>query len=154
MAGIKFDNSLIVRIEGEGLTTEDVERALAARLEELGYAKETFTAAILEREAVFPTALDMDGINVAIPHCDVANVNEAAVCMGVLENPVAWHRMDDPESACEVSLVCMLALTEPHAHLEMLQKVIGLVQNQELVAKVVASDSIDEVFELVHDQLV
>lgn len=48
----------------------------------------------------------------------------------------------------------MLALTEPHAHLEMLQKVIGLVQNQELVAKVVASDSIDEVFELVHDQLV
>lgn len=62
--------------------------------------------------------------------------------------------MDDPESTCEVSLVCMLALTEPHAHLEMLQKVIGLVQNQELVAKVVASDSIDEVFELVHDQLV
>lgn len=93
MAGIKFDNSLIVRIEGEGLTTEDVERALAARLEELGYAKETFTAAILEREAVFPTALDMDGINVAIPHCDVANVNEAAVCMGGSRNPwrgIAW----------------------------------------------------------------
>lgn len=154
MADIKFDSSLIVRIEGEGLTTEDVERTLASRLEEQGYAKDTFTAAILERESVFPTALDMNGINVAIPHCDVVNVNEAAICMGVLKHPVDWYRMDDPESTCAVSLVCMLALTEPHAHLEMLQKVISLVQDQDLVAKVVASDSTDEVFDLVRDQLV
>lgn len=96
----------------------------------------------------------MGGINVAMPHCDVANVNKAAICIGVLEHPVAWYRMDDPETTCEVSLVTMLALTEAHAHLEMLQKVIALVQNQELIEKVVKAESEEEIFDLVRDQLI
>lgn len=153
MADLSLDSSLILRIKGENLTTEDVERAMAAELERQGYAKETFTDAILEREKVFPTALDMGGVNVAMPHCDIANVNKAAICIGVLEHPVAWHRMDDPDSTCDVSLVTMLALTEAHAHLEMLQKVIALVQNQELIEKVVSTESEEEIFSLIGDQL-
>lgn len=154
MADLSLDSSLVLRIKGDGLTTEDVERAMAAELERQGYAKDTFTNAILEREKVFPTALDMGGINVAMPYCDVANVNKAAICIGVLEHPVAWYRMDDPETTCEVSLVTMLALTEAHAHLEMLQKVIALVQNQELIEKVVKAESEEEIFDLVRDQLI
>ena len=90
----------------------------------------------------------MSGLNVAIPHCDVANVNKAAMCMGVLANPVDWHKMDEPDETCKVSVVCMLALTEAHAHLEMLQKVIAFVQDQELVAKVIDAKSADEAFAL------
>lgn len=48
----------------------------------------------------------------------------------------------------------MLALTEAHAHLEMLQKVIALVQNQELIEKVVKAESEEEIFDLVRDQLI
>lgn len=154
MADLSLDSSLVLRIKGDDLTTEEVERAMAAELERQGYAKDTFTNAILEREKIFPTALDMGGINVAMPHCDVANVNKAAICIGVLEHPVAWYRMDDPETTCEVSLVTMLALTEAHAHLEMLQKVIALVQNQELIEKVVKAESEEEIFDLVRDQLI
>lgn len=154
MTAISFDSSLVVRIPGEGLTTEGVERALAGELERQGYAKDGFTNAILEREREYPTALDMGGMNVAMPHCDPSNVNKPAICMGVLEHPVSWRRMDDPESTCEVSLVCMLALTEAHAHLEMLQKVIALVQNQELIERIVAAASAEEAFALVGSQLV
>ena len=140
MADLSFDSSLVVRI--------DVERRLAAVLEEQGYVKDTYAQAIVDREANFPTALDMSGLNVAIPHCDVANVNKAAMCMGVLANPVDWHKMDEPDETCKVSVVCMLALTEAHAHLEMLQKVIAFVQDQELVAKVIDAKSADEAFAL------
>ena len=56
--------------------------------------------------------------------------------------------MDEPDETCKVSVVCMLALTEAHAHLEMLQKVIAFVQDQELVGKVIAAKGADEVFSL------
>lgn len=152
MADLAFDSSLVVLIDEEGLTCSDVERRVAGVLTEQGYAKDTFAQAILDREANFPTALDMSGLNVAIPHCDVANVNKAAFCMAVLKNPVAWHKMDDPEDTCEVSVVVMLALTEAHAHLDMLQKVVGFVQDQELVKKVIASETAEQAFELVAPQ--
>ena len=61
--------------------------------------------------------------------------------------------MDEPDETCKVSVVVMLALTEAHAHLEMLQKVIAFVQDQELVAKVIASDTPEQAFELVEPHL-
>lgn len=149
MANLTFDSSLVTLIDEEGLTCEDVERRVAGILTEQGYAKDSYAQAIVDREANFPTALDMSGLNVAIPHCDVANVNKAAFCMAVLKNPVDWHKMDEPDETCKVSIVVMLALTEAHAHLEMLQKVIGFVQNQELVAKVLEAATPEEAFELV-----
>ena len=153
MANLAFNSSLVTLIDEEGLTCEDVERRIAGILTEQGYAKDTYVQAILDREANFPTALDMCGLNVAIPHCDIANVNEAAFCMGVLKHPVDWHKMDDPDDTCKVSVVVMLALTEAHAHLDMLQKVVAFVQDQELVGKVIAAETSDEAFELVKPHL-
>lgn len=74
--------------------------------------------------------------------------------MGILRHPVDWHKMDEPEETCKVSVVCMLALTEAHAHLEMLQKVIAFVRDQELVAKVIDAKTAEEAFELVGTLLV
>ena len=153
MADLAFNSNLVTLIDEEGLTCEQVERRIAGILNEQGYAKDTYAQAIVDREANFPTALDMSGLNVAIPHCDVANVNTAAFCMAVLQHPVDWHKMDEPDETCKVSVVVMLALTEAHAHLEMLQKVIAFVQDQELVAKVIASDTPEQAFELVEPHL-
>ena len=153
MADLAFNSSLVTIIDEEGLTCEQVERRIAGILTEQGYAKDTYAQAIVDREANFPTALDMSGLNVAIPHCDVANVNKAAFCMAVLKHPVDWHKMDDPDDTCKVSVVVMLALTEAHAHLEMLQKVVALLQNQDLVAEIVSSDSAAEAYSLAKDQL-
>ena len=139
MADLAFNSSLVTIIDEEGLTCEQVERRIAGILTEQGYAKDTYAQAIVDREANFPTALDMSGLNVAIPHCDVANVD--------------WHKMDDPDDTCKVSVVVMLALTEAHAHLEMLQKVIAFVQDQELVAKVIEANTADEAFALVEPHL-
>lgn len=54
---------------------------------------------------------------------------------------------------CNAELVIMLALNEAHAHLEMLQKVVALLQNQDLVAEIVSSDNAAEAYSLVKDQL-
>lgn len=76
----------------------------------------------------------------AIPHADVCHVNKASLCVAVLEPTVDFHAMDEPEDAVAVSLVIMLVLTEPHGHLEMLQKIVGLIQNQEDVKQIIAAE--------------
>jgi PTS system galactitol-specific IIA component len=61
MADLTFNSSLVIRIEDEGLTCEDVERRIASVLTEQGYAKDSYAQAIVDREKNFPTALDMGG---------------------------------------------------------------------------------------------
>lgn len=153
MANLQFDESLVLILDGEDLATLDVESTVAGELQRQGYAKDTYKRAILEREKQFPTALDVQGLNVAIPHCDPENVNKGAICAAVLKHPVDWYRMDAPDETCPVSLVVMLALNEAHAHLEMLQKVIALIQDQDLTKKIVASETPAEAYALIAPHL-
>lgn len=152
MASLAFDESL-VRIIEEPLSREEVEGRLADALYDAGYVRESYRAAILEREKNFPTGLFAGRVNVAIPHCDVENVKAGAMCVGVLRHPATWSRMEDKSSQCEVSLVVMLALTDPKDHLETLQKVIRLVQDQDLAERVVVSGTSAEVYGLLRDRL-
>ena len=153
MAQLHFDEHLIKVFDDEGLDTYAIEETLAGILHEGAYVKETYANALHEREKTFPTALDVGGINVAIPHCDTEHVNRGALCVGVLRHPVTWRRMDDGSKTCEVSLVVMLALDEAHAHLEMLQKVMGLIQDQELMATIIACDDQKKIYDLLKDKL-
>ncbi|WP_368285697.1 PTS sugar transporter subunit IIA [Enorma massiliensis] len=153
MSALHFDESLVRIFDEDALDTYAVEEELAGALYAGGWVKETYATALHEREEAFPTALDAQGINVAIPHCETEHVNQGAIAVGVLKHPVAWRRMDDSSQTCDVSLVVMLALVEAHAHLEMLQKVIAIVQDQEFVGMVIAQDEPQEVYRLLSDRL-
>lgn len=136
---IAFDQSLILRIENAKTNMEVLTR-MCQHLCEKGIVKDTYCEAILERERNFPTGLNTHGINIAIPHADVCHVNMASLCVAVLDPAVDFHAMDEPEDAIAVSLVIMLVLTEPHGHLEMLQKIVGLIQNQEDVKQIIVAE--------------
>ncbi len=133
---IAFDQYLILKIEN-AKTNMEVLSQMCEHLCERGIVKDTYCKAILEREESFPTGLNTHGINVAIPHADVSHVNTASLCVAVLNPTVDFRAMDEPEDAVAVSLVIMLVLTEPHGHLEMLQKIVGLIQNQEDVKQII-----------------
>lgn len=152
MADIAFSPELVVMLD-DVQSYQEAEAALANHLVKLGYAKKSFPSAIAEREESFPTGLQIGEFNAAMPHCDSENVNRAAICVGVIKNPVSWKRMDDPDETCNVGFITMLALTEAHSHLEMLQRVVALIQDQELMSKIASVSSPQEVFDLVGSKL-
>ncbi len=152
MGEIKFDESQIIVMEDQ-LKQDDVLKRLAGLLKEKGYTKESYSAAVREREKIFPTGLFTGQINVAIPHCDIVNVNEAAICVGILKESTQFARMDGPESKIDVNLVIMLALTEAHGHIEMLQKIVSLIQNQEVVRQIVTSENKKDIYEILKTHL-
>ena len=151
MADLQFNEKLVVAVEDPG-DYASVENLLASTLNAQGYVKDSYAQAIADREKLFPTALEVGEVNVAIPHCDTEHVNDPAVCVGLLKKPVAWRRMDDPDATCGVTLVFMLALNEPHAHLAMIQKIVGIIQDQEF-SKRVANATASEAYELIKPRL-
>lgn len=153
MAALHFDENLVVFVE-EASSPAEVEAQLAAVLEKQGYVKDSFVPALLAREQEYPTALEVGKHNVAIPHTDAEHTLKGAVCVGILEKPVTWQRMDDSDESCDVDFVVMLALNDPHDHLDMLQKVIALVQDQDLVGRIVAEKDHAAVAALVAPRLV
>jgi len=125
---------------------------LADKLKHEGFVKDGYKEAILKREVEYPTGLPAT-IKIAIPHCDHTLVNKSAIAMGVLNNPVDFQAMDDPSMTLDVQIVIMLALDEPHGHIEMLQKIISLIQNSEDLKKIIEAESDDIVLEVIKNYL-
>lgn len=151
MANLQFDESLVLFCDAD--TPSEVERDLAGLLYKGGFVRDTFADALISREQDYPTALEVGEHNVAIPHTEAEHTIKGAVAVGVLKQPVTWHRMDDSDETCPVEFVVMLAVNDPHDHLELLQKVIALVQDQEFIGRVLSSATTKEVANLVGPRL-
>lgn len=139
--------AIVVQLEAQ--SSEEVIRALGTRLLELGYVKQNFITATLEREANMPTGLPLGGdINAAIPHVDIEYVNHSALALATLKDPVIFYNMVDSAEVVPVQLVIMLALDQPKSQIEMLQRVSGILQQPELIVKLMAARTPDEVLTL------
>jgi len=139
MSGIAFDESLILEYDQQ-MTDREVLSAMADYLCKKGIVKDSYRQAVLDRETSFPTGLKTGGINVAIPHTDICHVNQAAICVAILKSPALFQAMDEPDHGIEVNLVIMLALTEAHGHIEMLQRIVKLIRDQEDVKNIIEAN--------------
>lgn len=152
MGEISIKESYVLHFDQE-MTNKEVLSALCDNLCKQGVVKSTYKDAILKREEEYPTGLKCGAVNIAIPHADVEHVNQAAISVAVLKQPVDFYAMDEPDGTVPISMVIMLALTEAHGHLEMLQKVVGLIQNQDELRAIVESDDDKAVIKLMKSKL-
>ncbi len=130
-------------------SAEDVIRLLGGKLRTLGYVKEDFIKAALERELNMPTGLPLGGeYNAAIPHVDIEYVNQSALGLATLKNEVVFKNMIDHNEDVPCKLVLMLALDQPKSQIEMLQSVAALLQDADTVSKLVSAKTSDEVFSI------
>ena len=143
-----LDASLIV-LNAKAASAEEAIGLLAARLEAAGRVRPSYGPAVLERERTMPTGLPLGAINAAIPHTDREHVLAPAVALAVLEEPVPFASMDDPDERIPVRLVFALALTDKNAQITMLQSIMGLLQDQSVLEGIAAARSPDEVLSLI-----
>ncbi|MGT2753752.1 PTS sugar transporter subunit IIA [Streptococcus ovis] len=115
-----------------------------------GRVREDFLTRVKEREATFPTGIQLENLGVAIPHTDAECVLEEFVAVVVNREPVAFQSMEDINVTVLARLVFVLGLNQPHAQLEMLQSLMGLLQNEELLKEILAATSSDDVITIVN----
>lgn len=140
-----FVNNGVVLTNLDCSSKEEVFKVLHNKLYENGNVKESFYEGLVKREEVFPTGLLLPNNNVAIPHTDAEHVIDSCIAVAILENPVTFQCMEDQEKSLEVKVVFMLAMAEAHGHIEMLQKLISLIQNDSFLENILNAKDQDQV---------
>lgn len=126
---------------------------LANKLLDHDSVKESFVEAIKIREEKYPTGLPTEAIGVAIPHTDSIHVKKGALALGLLKNPVKFQVMGMPEDNVDVSIIFMMAIDEPQGHLEMLQKLMEILQQKDLLINIKQANSSKEVANFLNDAI-
>ncbi|CAJ2236797.1 PTS sugar transporter subunit IIA [Companilactobacillus paralimentarius] len=133
--------------------SSDVIEQLSSQLYESGYVKEEYISAIKKRELEYPTGLPSASPAVAIPHADFNLVNKTTVAVATLSNPVNFHDMEDVKKTIPVQIVIMLAIGEPHGQVEMLQRVVGIIQDEKLRKDILNANTSEELLALIEPSL-
>ena len=139
--------AVVLRMQAD--TSEEIIKAVGAKLFEAGYVHDTFVENALTREKNIPTGLPLGGeFNAAIPHTDIVHVIKSGVGLATLVQAVPFQNMVNPEETVPVRLVFVLALDQPKSQIEMLQEVAGVLQNPDLVKQLVDADSLDSLIQV------
>ena len=135
-----------VALHYEAGDSKEVITHLGKLLFDAGYVRETFVDAALDRERRLPTGLPLSGdVNAAIPHTEVEHVLKPGLAMATLSAPVTFQNMVSPDEAVPCQLVFVMALDQPKAQIEMLQEIAGILQNPEVINRLMSAKNFEEV---------
>ncbi|HLR34755.1 MAG TPA: PTS sugar transporter subunit IIA [Tissierellales bacterium] len=152
MENINIFKEDLIFMNIKGKDRNDVLSILATELYDRGYVKDTYKDAIIQREKNNPTGLPTMGVKVALPHTDTIHVNEPAIALGILEEPVIFEDMGSGEEL-EVEIVFMLAVKNPSAQVKVLKKLIDLFQDSEFLISLKNSENKSEAYRLIQENL-
>ncbi len=152
MENINIFKEDLIFMNIKGKDRNDVLSILATELYDRGYVKDTYKDAIIQREKNNPTGLPTMGVKVALPHTDTIHVNEPAIALGILEEPVIFEDMGSGEKL-EVEIVFMLAVKNPSAQVKVLKKLIDLFQDSEFLISLKNSENKSEAYRLIQENL-
>ena len=135
-----------VALQYDASDSKEVIAHLGKCLFDAGYVRETFVAAALDRESRLPTGLPLSGdVNAAIPHTEVEHVLKPGLAMATLSAAVTFQNMVSPDEAVPCQLVFVMALDQPKAQIEMLQEIAGILQNPEVINRLMSARDFEEV---------
>ena len=138
----------LISVGVEAKDAEEVLLSVAEKFVASGYVEVGFPQAVADREAIFPTGLPAAGMDVAIPHTEDPYVIEPALSIVTMREPVEFKMMGSPEILLMPKILFVLAVTSAHSYLEVLQRLIELIHDEDVLAACYACATADEVYDL------
>lgn len=124
---------------------EDAVEAACKPLIEEGVIEEEYVNSIVSSIKNFGPYIVI-APNICIPHAQEGKgVNETAICFMRTEEPV--HFSDDPEH--DARLFFVLASTDNERHMQNLVNMVGLIEDEKVVEKMINSTSVEDLKALV-----
>lgn len=146
-------NKELILLDLEASDRSNLLKQMAGILFEKGYVKDSYSQAIVEREELFSTGLPGAGGGVAIPHTDAPHVNQSAILVGILKEPVTFQMMGNHEEKIPVNICFMLALKESNVHIQVLSSLMELIQDEDLMKQILETASVSELYELLIENM-
>lgn len=101
-----------------------------------GLVKESFCQGVLDREAVYPTGIDMETHSIAIPHTEFEHVFTTGFAIAVNQAGVEFHRTDDPEQVVKPAVVVLMAIDPSCEKVAIIQSLFTLLGDIAQVNKI------------------
>lgn len=120
-------------------TQTDLFRFMADVLQQKKYIEKPFLKAVIQREARFPTGMQLQDCGVAIPHTDPQFIKRSFIFFVRPQQPLLFHKMEDPQQTLAVSFVLLLGLDNSGNHLKILQRLMTMFQKQALIQQLLSS---------------
>lgn len=150
----KLDISVAnILIKEPARTSDEILTRLGGLLFENHYVKDTFVQAVLDREKIYPTGLQTTTVGIAIPHTDAKHVNRSAVAVATLESPVTFTAMDDENQKIPVSVILMMAVSDPKKVIDTLTKVISILEDKPAMDKIIQAEKKEDIQQAVKDHI-
>lgn len=111
----------------------------------LDYLNTGYAEALTEREHNYPTGLQLDGKGIAIPHADSKYIKKEFIALTTFDNPVHFNSMEDPNNKVDVNIAFVLGIKDSEKQLETLQKIIEIIQKDEVVDNIMKSDDKEDI---------
>lgn len=147
---IKSD--FIYRWEKE-VTQKEFFEQVTKRLVSDGYVDENYLEAIIEREKEFPTGVCTETSCVAIPHVEADYVKKSVIVVSQLTHPIPWGNMENENEKVPVKIVFNLVLTKQEKHIEVLQQVVQLIQDDDLMNELIHAKTSTVILEKIERRL-
>lgn len=149
---IDFNESLVFK-DLEAKTNMEVLDYLALQLLKQEYVKPEYVSTVKERELEYPTGLPSSEPGIAIPHANNELINKTTLAVATLKEPVLFKNMENKGEDLPIQLVIMLAIKEPHGQIEMLQKVVNIIQDEPLRKQIVMAKTESELLALLKETI-
>lgn len=128
---------------------EEVFRTIASDAEQAELVLPGFFQGLTDREKEFPTGIPLQKFGAAIPHTEADLVSKEFVAIVVNQCPIDFKSMEDNQMIVPTKIIFVLGLNEPHTQLEMLQSLMGLLQNDELLVALIAAQDSHELLTII-----
>jgi PTS system galactitol-specific IIA component len=113
-------------------TSEELLSRISLELVNQGYVREGYQEELLKREKTYPTGLAFNGdFHVAIPHANIDfTKKEVLVVAKTRDEPIDFHRMDEPAILIPVDTVFLFAIKESKRYIQFLSDFLGVLGNK------------------------
>lgn len=114
-----------------GIHFADYHQALAHVGEcmvQAGMVENSYPQALINREAQFPTGIQLEQHAVAIPHCEATHARHPAIYLIRPDVPVDFFQADD-EGTVPALLIIALIVTHPSEQLTLLRQLFSQLQD-------------------------
>ncbi|WP_142427395.1 PTS sugar transporter subunit IIA [Enterococcus durans] len=114
---------------------------------------ESFPNQVIDREHTFPTGLPTQPYGVAIPHTDAEFVINNKVTIATLKTPIQMEVMGGMnDEKIDVSIIFLLALGHSNKQLNVLQKLMGILNQEDVLTKI-KNGTKEEIYKIAKEEI-
>lgn len=146
-----FFNQKVIKLKVNAQSNTEIITVLAKMLKQKNIVKDGYLTHVLDREKNFPTGLQLEkGVGIAIPHTDSEYVNTSQIAIATLRKPVIFKSMVNQAVDVKVSLVFMIAMSQPHEQAQLLSNLMSFCQNQQAITELLTSKDSKKIVQILN----